>query len=716
MAEAASPADARALLQAGDAAGAAAALEACLRERPADGEAWFLLGAARHRLRDAAAARDAFLRAAEADPGHLECRYALAAVSLELGDPGRALAACREAVQLAPGEAKAWFSLAVAAEAAACHDEALAGYERVLALQPQHADALTNRGALLLALGRVDAAVANNRRLAGLRPYAFAAQFNLGDALLRAGNHADAAAAFGRAAQLAPGNAKALLHAGFALAQGERFADAQRLLDRARALDAEAVRAYRRGIFGEGDAGDALDARVLFLLRHYDAIERCDWSARAQFVDRFAALVRDDAAPPLAEKALGFRAMAMGLPAADQLRLARNIAAAAAAAPVARPPRAVGRPRIRLAYVSQDFRIHPTGLLTAGLYELHDRERFEVFAYALGGDDGSDVRRRIAEGCDRFVDLGGLDDATAAARIAADAPDIAVDLAGYADRSRPGILARRPAPLQLAFLAYMATSGAPWLDYFVGDRVSLPAGCDAGFSEALIRLPAAPYPCAYAAQPLPSPPAREALELPADAPVLAAMHHPYKIDPAAFALWMRLLQRVPAAVLWLADAGAAATANLRGAAAAHGVDPQRLRFAPRLPLAEHLCRLQQADLFLDTPQYNGGATTADALVAGVPVLSCAGATLGQRMAAGLLHAAGQASLAVADLAAYEALALALLQSPARLAAARRSIAEARASAPFFAPRRWLRDYERGLVLAWQRHGAGLAPAAIDVPA
>ncbi|MBI2308951.1 MAG: tetratricopeptide repeat protein [Rhodocyclales bacterium] len=722
MAQAAALAGARARLQAGDAAGAADALAAFLRDRADDGEAWFLLGAARHRLHDAAAARDAFQRAAEVDRHHLECRYALAALSLELGDPERALAACREAVQLAPAAPKAWFSLAVAEEAGGLADDALASYGRVLALQPEHSEALTNRAALLLAQGRIDDAIADNRRLAGLRPYAFAAQFNLGDALLRGGCHAEAAAAFGRAVRLAPGNAKALLHAGFALAQCERFADAQRLLDQARTIDPEAIRAYRRGIFGDA-AGDALDARVLFLLRHYDAIERCDWRERTHFIDRFTALIRDETAPPLAEKALGFRAMAMGLGAADQLRLARNIAAAASAGvatPAAAPRRpaatAGGTRRIRLAYLSQDFRVHPTGLLTADLYGGHDRSRFEVFGYALGGDDGSEVRQRIAVGCDRFVDLGELDDAAAAARIAADAPDIAIDLCGYADRSRPGVLAHCPAPLQLALLAYMATMGAPWIDYFVGDRCSLPPGSDAGFSEALLRLPGAPYPCGYAAQPLPAPPARGELGLPADGLVLAALHNPYKIDPAVFAVWMRLLQQIPAAVLWLADAGAGATANLRGTATAHGIDPGRLRFAPRLPLAEHLCRLQQADLFLDTPQYNGGTTTADVLTAGVPVLSCAGGLLAQRMAASLLRAAGQAALVTDDLAAYEARALSLLQVPARLGEARRALAAARASAPFFRPQRWLRDFERGLEQVWRRHGDGLPPAAIDVGA
>jgi len=255
-----------------------------------------------------------------------------------------------------------------------------------------------------------------------------------------------------------------------------------------------------------------------------------------------------------------------------QLTLARQIASALPTVPPAsllvqrdtkRPPAADREGRLRVGYLSPNFRQHPAGLLAQSLFEWHDREHFEVFVYALGGNDGSVARARIAAGADHFVELAELDDDAAAQRIAGDCIDLLVEVMGYAAGTRPGILARRPAPLQLSWLEYMAPSGAPWIDYFISDTICLPNDVAQHFDEAVIRLPRGRLLCSYAGDPLPPPPARVAVGLPEGGPVLGAFHSPCKIDPGIFSVWMRFLRQCPAATLYLLDTRTEATDRLR---------------------------------------------------------------------------------------------------------------------------------------------------------
>jgi len=554
------------------------------------------------------------------------------------------------------------------------------------------------------------------------------AQFELGESLTAAHQFVEAARVFGRASSLAPKDARVALHYGFALAQLERFAEAQQQLDHAASLDSSVVRAYHQSIFGkeQGDAATTvarLDARVLFLLRHYDQIERCDWSERDSFIKHLSTMIVNARGAPLTDRALNFRAMAMALEPALQRNLARQIATGIentlpdrGAIPFHSVRTGGVSKRVRIGYLSANFGLHPVSLLLGDMFSWHDRERFEVIAYSIGEDDASEQRRRIIAGCDSFVDLAGLDDDSAARRIASDSVDVLIDLVGYLDKARPGILARRPAPVQVAWLDHLATSGASWIDYIVADTVSLPVNLAAHFSEAAIRVPLGICLCSYADSQLASPPERMSLGLPSDAIVLGAMHNHYKIDPDVFSVWMRLLAANLKAVLWLIDGRDEAKSFLRAAAVRSGIAPERLIFAPKLPHCEHLVRLQTIDLVLDTPQCNGGTTTADALAAGVPVLTCAGATMLQRVAASFLTAAGQPDLIADDLERYEFLAHQLITNPDRMTEARKQIEKARTTALFYSPRKWLRHFETGLERAWDRHRAGSPPTDIEVDA
>ena len=713
----------RALL-AGDCEVAIAALSEAVRQGPDDGGAWFLLGVTHHRMQQLAAAKEALTQAAQLEPQHLQAHFALAAVCLEAGDVHAALAASEQAAAMAPNDTQACFNLAVAQEAAGQSEQALDAYDRAIVLLPTYADAHKNRIALLQREGKTEAAVASAQAFVKRQPFSPDAQFSLGDALLKALRHAEAAGAFARAVTLQPNNAQARLLTGFALAQCERFDEAQRALDRAAALDPTLLASYRESIFGrEGRAPvSRLDARVLFLLRHYDAIERCEWGARDYFLQRFAELIDQSGDEPLTERALGFRAMTMGLALPLQLSLARQLASGIEKPP-ALPggsasllPSRAGAPRIRIGYVSPDFRDHPTGRMVADLFSWHDRNRFQIHGYLLGNGDQSEVRKKVESACDKFVDLNGVDDAQAARMIRDDGIDILVDLAGYTDMSRPGIFARRPAPLQISWLGYVATMGAPWIDYLVADPIALPPEHEPFYSEAPLRMPAGQYLCSYANAVLDVPPTRGDVGLPDTGRVLGAMHNAYKIDPEIFALWMRILISNDDAVLWLLDCGTTANANLRAHARSHGVDEMRLIFAARIPHAQHLARMQLVDLVLDTPQCNGSSTIADAMGGGVPTIACLGEIFAQRMAASLLSAAGQDHLIARDLKQYESLANEFLRDPLRLVDERARIKAARQHALFYRPQDWVQYLENGLLRAWRDCCDGRSPRAIEVRA
>lgn len=688
-----------------------------------DGAASFFLGVAYHRQQRLQDALHALETATDRHPLNAQAWLARAAVLLDLKEPVRAVRACLEASAALPADADIWFSLAVAREAAENFSEALDAYTTALAIKPDHVGALQNRTARLISLRRYEDAVASAREFAIRYPYAHVSQFMRGDACLAAGLHDESAAAFLRASSLRPGDARTLLHAGVAFGECERFDQAQQLLDAAWSCDPETVCAYRQSIYRDGRR-IPLDARSLFLLRHYDAIEHCEWADRDVFLDRFVRLIHESPPETLSEMALGFRALAMGLPASDQLALARRIASGFAKREVNDCKQGIAAcmsgaastdGRIRLGYISPDFRAHPTGFLAANLFGWHDRERFSVTTYLLDGEaEGDSVRQRIADGSDRVVDLSGLDDSEAARRIREDGVDILIDLVGYGDRARPEILAQRPAKIQMSFLAYVATLGASWVDYFIGDSFVLPAGADASFSEALIRLPAGLFLCSYAKQMLPTPPDRAAERLPANAPVLAAMHSHYKIEPAVFHLWMGLLRRHHDAVLWLLDGVPEAVENLRLAAEASGVHRDRLVFAARTTHDCHLARLQLATIALDTIQCNGGATTADALVAGVPVVTRSGSTCAQRMSGSLLNAAGLNDLVVESSAEYEALVTRLLENPEALGDVREAMLRNRDAMPFYRPKSWVGDFEQALMMAFEKKGSGVPAASIEV--
>jgi predicted O-linked N-acetylglucosamine transferase (SPINDLY family) len=345
----------------------------------------------------------------------------------------------------------------------------------------------------------------------------------------------------------------------------------------------------------------------------------------------------------------------------------------------------------------------------AELFETHDRSRFEVFAFSYGDDDGSPMRRRLERAFDGFFDVRGLGDEAIAQRIREQEIDIAIDLTGHTSGSRVEILAARPAPVQLHYIGYPGTLGADFIDYLIVDPFLVPPEEQQHYSEALIYLSQCYQANDRKRVASERPPSRAEAGLPAEGLVFCCFNQAYKITPAFFGAWMRLLLAVPDSVLWLLSDNRWADDNLRREAAARGVAPERLVFAPKLPMEEHLARHRLADLFLDTFPYNAHTTASDALWMGLPVVTCAGRSFASRVAGSLLHAVGLSELITGDVAEYERLALALAREPARLAAMCRRLEAARASAPLFDLDRTRGEIERAYEEVWETHRRGEVP-------
>ncbi|HEY4997953.1 MAG TPA: glycosyltransferase, partial [Usitatibacter sp.] len=391
-----------------------------------------------------------------------------------------------------------------------------------------------------------------------------------------------------------------------------------------------------------------------------------------------------------------------GVTAAEQRAWAENWARATFSKITPLPPRAA-RPgdRIRIGYLSADFYDHATALLIAGMLEEHDAARFEVFAYSTGRDDGSAVRARLVRAVDRFVDLRDVAFRRAAQRIADDALDVLIDLGGYVKDSAMEILAYRPAALQGHFLGYPGTTGAPFVDFFVADGVTVPPGSEAAFTERVLRMPAC-YQPNDPRRALPAPRTRAQLGLPDEALVLCSFNQGLKLRPPVFESWCRLLEAVPGALLWISDNGDSPNGRLRAFARERGIDPARIVFAPYVPQAEHISRLALADIALDTFPCSSHTTASDALWAGVPLVTTCGDTFASRVAASIVSAAGCADWSFHDPAkAFEAT-LALARDPGLRRAARGRLERVRSSRLFEAAV-FARDFENLVEAATREH-------------
>ena len=614
---------------------------------------------------------------------------------------------------------------------------ALGSYDAALALDARCAEAWVGRGDALSALRRYGGAIECYQRALALRPRQAAIYNKLGIALAESGQYEAAATCYGRGIALAPNNADLHNNLGNALRRARQYAAAARSYDTA----------YRLRPDLPGLAGVRLHTRM----------QLCEWEGfEADVTDLTARIGRGEyASNPLFVLALsdsGFlqKEAARSLPGSRRANnlatsellpaLAPGPAAAPVPAPVPPPSSTVptssvaihrgGDPasRIRVAYFSADFHNHATSYLIAELLEIHDRSRFEILAFSYGQDAQDEMRQRIVAACDRFTDVRSQSDKEVAHLSRSLGVDIAIDLKGLTRGGRPGIFAHRAAPIQVSYLGYPGTLGAPYMDYLVADRTLIPEELQGHYTEKVIYLPDS-YQVNDSKRRISAlATARADHGLPDESFVFCCFNNTYKITPRVFEVWLRILHGVPHSVLWLFEGSPEAAHHLQSAAQRRGIEPQRLVFAKRLPSADHLARYRLADLFLDTLPCNAHTTASDALWAGLPVLTCMGEAFASRVAASLLRAVGLPELVTSTLFEYEQRAVSLAAPPnagerdgyahgsRELTEIRQRLASHRLSAPLFDTQRFRTHIETAFVTVCDRHRASLPPDHIYIGA
>jgi predicted O-linked N-acetylglucosamine transferase (SPINDLY family) len=645
-----------------------------------------------------------YRRALELEPDNADAYYNLGNVLREQGKPDEAIACCRRAVQLRPNYAVAHNNLGNLLREQGHPGEAIASLRRTLELNPNLAEAHGNLGIAFKDLGKLDEAVASCRRALELKPDYAEAHCNLAAVLKGQKRLDEAVACYRRAVELKPGDAEAHDDLGTAL------------MDQGK-LD-EAVACYRRALELK-PAHQAAMAGLVHGLQHL-----CLWGETQSLSRQLIRCVDEgvqDATSACASP-FTFLTLPTTTTAQQQLRSAsrwadHELKAAVeleSKVPFRRAP--VVKSRVNIGYLSADFYGHATAWLIAELLEKHDRRQFSVFGYSIGPDDQSPTRRRLVNALDRFVDVRDASFLEAADRIAADDVDILVDLKGYTKDARTQILALRPAPIQVNYLGYPGTMGAPFMDYILVDDFIVPPDQQPFFSEKLVHLPGC-YQVNDSRREISSrTPSRAECGLPEEGFVFCCFNNSYKITPEIFGVWMELLKQVPGSVLWLYEGNPSAPANLRREAEARGVASGRLVFAPRWALPDHLARHRLADLFLDTFPVNAHTTASDALWASCPVLTLAGETFVSRVAGSLLRTVGLDELVTRSLDAYQAMALRLARDAERLARLRARLEANRKTSRLFDAGRFARSIEDAYLTMWEIHASGQPPRAFCVSA
>jgi len=655
------------------------------------------LGNAHHVLEQRSEAEATFRQAIRLAPDYAPAVAGLGAALCQQERFEEALAVLQPLTQKFPEYAGGWCNLGIAQQGLRQCVAAQTSIERALALVPAMPEALNSLGLILAAQKKFNEAMAAYQRVLEIHPVNVDALNNLGLLYKELKQYPLAFACFDQAIQLRPNDAKQLSNRGLTSYEAGAYEDARQYLAAAFASDPKLHFVFDSLLLAQS--------------------KLCDWSMDSAVTDDFLARmergnVRSTPLPLLAIASTKAQQQAAASGVSEKLQV-----------PVSQQLPPVDAPatheRLRIAYLSADFHEHATAYLMAELFETHDRTRFEIIGlchghYAEQPVDG--VRQRIRDAFDQFHEVTDLSDEQVAALIRKLGVDVLVDLKGHTKDSRIGILAYRPAPVQMHYLGYPGTLGASFIDYLVADPVLVPEDHRPFYTEKIIYLPDT-YQVNDAKRVIAEKVfTRAELGLPETGFVFCCFNNNYKITPDAFDSWMHILLAVPESVLWLYQDNPLAAENLRKEAAARGVDPARLVFATKMPLAEHLARHRAADLFLDTFYYGAHTTASDALWAGLPLLTKLGDTYASRVAGSLLTALGVSELITTNVADYEAMAVTLARSPERLALLREAITQNRLRAPLFDTQRFVRHLECAYELSNERHRAGLPPEHIVVEA
>ncbi len=651
-------------------------------------------GLARRTLGRPAEALADYDRAISFKPDFIDAMYNRGVALLDLERAADALAMFDAVAAAYQGNAELWNNRGVALWNLKRPDEAQASYERALALEPGFAEAWGNRGLALRDMGRLEEARASFETVLTLEPGNAVAMNSHGNVLRDLKKYDQAIQSYSAAIQARPAYAEALINRGYthwALKQYDTG-----MTDVELALTFEPDYPYGRG--------EVLHARMY-------AADWRDFAARKRELEE---LVR---AGKRAIQPFDFQAIAESP--ADSQACSRIWVVDKYPRMPARlhdPAARKDKQKVRIGYVSGEFRQQATAILMAGLYERHDREKFEIVALDSGSNDQSPMRTRLEKAIDRWIGITGLSDEQAADVVRDAQIDILVNLNGFFGEARMGVFARRPAPIQVNYLGFPATLGAPYIDYIIADKVVIPEGEQRFYDEQVVYLPDCYQANDDKGRPVAQTPLRADVGLPQDGFVFCNFNSAYKLTPETFDSWMRILKHVDGSVLWQLESAAPFAANLRHEAEARGVAPDRLVFAPDLPTDEHLARLKLADLFLDGLPYNAHTTASDALWAGVPLITRKGTTFPGRVAASLLEAVSLPELVTDSAEEFEALAVTLASNPEAFKKIRARLEKNRDTSALFDTDRFRKNIEAAYTQMWRRWLAGEEPRSFSVKA
>ncbi|MEO5338915.1 MAG: tetratricopeptide repeat protein [Magnetococcus sp. MYC-9] len=671
-----------------------------------------------------------YRRTVEIYPGHYNAYTNLGNALIEQGDTAGALVCHQKALEVQPNLCEAHNGLGNAYKQEGKLEQAIACFQKALSINPAYFTAYHNQGVTLQLLGRMEEAIDCYRKVLAIQPQSHETYNNLGSALAAQGHMAEAIGYYQKALEIRPSFYQAIGNIGISLQKSGELEQAVVMYRKALDLcptDRTTLSNLAFALQLQGDVEQSITCyqKVLDMAPDdpeahgsvlHQMLQICDWRDFQTRLDRMTAVLHSSkreinpfillSLPSTPEEQ---RDCAI-LSSIGKYTVRRDLAATRTYDPQPQ--------RLKIGYLSADYQDHATTHLMAELFELHDRNRFEVIAYSYGQDDGLSMRRRVIAACDQFVDLRTFSHQASAERILADGVHILLELKGYTKDSRLEIPAFRPAPIQGSWLGFPGTVGASFIDFVLTDPFVTPPGFDHHFTEKVVRLDGCYQPNDRKRPIAPHTPSRQECGLPEQGFVFACFNKNYKINPPIFDIWMRLLKKTPGSVLWLFEANHWVVENIRREAEQRGVESSRIYFAPKMPPAQHLARYRRADLVLDTFPYTSHTTGSDALWAGCPLLTYAGETFASRVAGSLLVNVGLPELITYSLEEYEALALELAHDPARLGALRQRLQENLAGSPLFDSPRFTRSLEAAYESMWRqfitRKQTGLPFEAIDV--
>lgn len=629
-------------------------------------------------------------KALRLEPRSAEAHLNLGRLQGEAGDLVNAERNLRKAIAFDPQSSLAHSNLAAVYRRMKLYDQAKTAADQALRINPNEWMALINRGNVFLVLNFLDQAKADYERAITLFPSSAEAWVGRGNVFLALNLLEQAKADYERAITLSPSSAEARIGLANSLLDMKRHQEAIPLLEDI----------VRRDPESETFRGRLFVTRMMI----------SDWSHYGKGQAECISAISENPAHVIPYDSIIVTQ-------APGQQLACAIAYTKANIPEVEPvwrDEKYAHDKIRIGYISPDFRDHAIGRVIAGLFEHHDRARFELYAFSTATDQSA-LRARIKSAFDHFIEINPTSGREAAQYIRDKEIDILIDLAGHTRHSGLNAMAFKPCPVQVTWLGFPGTTGAPFIDYILADPTVIPAEDELFYTEKAVRLPDTYQPNDGDLKVAESP-SREAVGLPASGLVFCCFNNTFKITPEVFDIWMRLLDQIENSVLWLFEANATAKANLQKEAIARGISPDRLVFAAYADYATYLARTQLADLFLDNNYWNGHSTASDALRCGVPVITCQGTSFASRVASSLLRAIGMPELITTSLEDYEALALRLARDPALLAATKDKLARNRLTEPLFDTARFTRHLEAAYVTMYERAQRGEPPASFSVEA